>query len=149
MTDVDPFARICVVCGRVLEQYLSEGTVHYQHAKIDESADHPPIAVRSADAPAQARPRCDFCLGEPITHTMVLDKELAIEEAGLLWDTEWAMCATCTDLALADDWLGLRRHAFSSFEERHGPMGEHLKLRMRLIYRDIRQSVVMYYQEPG
>jgi hypothetical protein len=139
-------ARACVVCGRVLEQILGEPRV-YRHAAVDEPADHLPVAARPEDMPSQIRYRCDFCLDEPITHTLVVDKELGIPELNVTWDMEWALCGPCAELALADNWLDLRRRAFLGVERRFGRMSETGKDQMRLVYRDLREHLVMFYQE--
>jgi hypothetical protein len=138
--------RICAVCGRVLEEVLSD-PILYRHAKVDEPADHPPVAVRTEDMPGQVKYRCDFCLEEPVTVTMVVDKEVGIEEMKILWSTEWAMCQPCADLALADDWLNLRRRVFTIQEASIGTLAEETKARMRVVYHELRQHLVMYYIE--
>lgn len=140
-------ARACIVCGRVLEQVI-DGDVHlYRHAAIDEPADHLPVAVRPSEIPRQVQYRCDFCLDEPVTHTLVVDKELGIPAANIMWDTEWAMCYPCADLVMAEDWLNLRRRAFEGFESKYGSMSEKTKIEMRVVYRDLRDSLVMIYME--
>lgn len=145
---MDEDSRICAVCGRVLEQHrVGTAPVMYRHAMVDEPADHPPVAVRTGDMPEQVRYRCDICLDEPVTHTLVTDREIGLEVANVLWDTEWAMCQECTELVLADDWLNLRRRAFAKFADKHGVMSEELKHHMRVAYRDLRGALVMIYKE--
>lgn len=147
---IDEAARFCAVCGRVLEQLREKaGHYTYRHALVDEPADHLPVAIRNEEAPAQLRIRCDFCLHEPVTHTLALDRELSIPEANMTWSTDWAMCATCAAFVMADDWRGLRAYVWASQERDLGiTLSEETKTRMRVVYRDMRKSMVMIYQEP-
>lgn len=138
----------CIVCGRVLEQLIGDGPRLYRHSAVDEPADHLPVAARVDVIPEQVQFRCDFCLGEPVTHTLVVDVELSLPSAGVLWDTEWAMCRPCTELVLANEWLNLRRRAFAGFESVYGRMSEGTKMEMRIVYRDLREHLVMIYAEP-
>ena len=122
----------------------------YCHAITDVVAgddDHLPVPVRYSEAGAQLRLRCDFCFAEGITHTLVTSKELQTETIQAHYDTEWAMCSTCSALVMAGDWLELRRHAFAEFERLHGPMLEETKTEMRVLYRDIRGSLLFIYEE--
>lgn len=140
--------RVCGVCGRTLEHWEKGGVAYYRHNQIlDADADHPPVAVRYSDAAQQARPRCDFCTTEPVTHTMVVDRETLSLGGAMTYDKEWAMCAACTTLALAGDWVGLRRRAFQHYEERHGPLSESTKIEWRLLMRELKAGLVMYYAE--
>lgn len=147
---LDEEGRICVICGRVLEQLRQPSTgriVEYRHAAVDLPADHVPVPVRPDAAPHQVRYRCDFCLGEPLTHTLVVDRELSIPEVGITWDTEWGACAPCSELLLADRWLDLRRRAFAENERRHGTMSDYGKAEMRMVYRDLRKCTLFIYRE--
>lgn len=148
---VDYDARFCAVCGRVLEQVGKRSEKHrlYRHASIDEPADHLPVAVREADAPAQVKYRCDFCLDEPITHVLVVDRELGIEELDIAWDTEWAMCPICSQYVIRGDWLNLRRRIFAKYAREYGGMHEETKMRMRVVHRELREAVVMIYVYEG
>ena len=145
----NPGARICIVCGRVLERYLLQGvTFRYVHA-IEGDVDHRPVPVRPDEAPHQVRARCDFCLGEPVSHTLVVDREVTIEALNVVYDTEWAMCADCYELIRVDDWLNLRRRAFAAFEGRHGPLSFEAGTEMRLVYRDLKRHMEFIYEEVG
>lgn len=148
MEPVDESTRVCAVCGRVLEQHrLGQVAIRYDHANVDRPADHPPVPVKVGEAGEQVRYRCDFCLAEPITHTLVVERELSMDIIDTVWDTEWAMCHTCTDFVLADDWLSLRRHAFAQFEALHGVLHEELRVSMRIVYRDLRKYLLFIYTE--
>ncbi len=143
-------ARVCAVCGFVLERIhdrASNHTYFYQHS-LQDPDDHPPVPVRYGEAGRQARLRCDFCLEESVTHTLVVDHEISCEAIGVAWDTEWAMCQICTEHIQADAWLFLRRRAFASFEAMHGPMHEETKDLMRLVYQELREAFLFIYQEP-
>lgn len=146
-------ARACAVCGRVLERVFDRNggdTLTYQHSitSHQEGADdHPPVPVRYSEAGQQLRLRCDFCLDDKVTHTLVTSRELQSEFIRAHYDTEWAMCSTCSELVLAGDWLNLRRRAFAEFERAHGPMHEETKTQMRLLYRDIKASLLFIYEE--
>lgn len=142
-----PEGRACAVCGRILAQVRIQGRHAYTHAPTD-PADHPPVAIRPDEAPQQVRMKCDFCHEEPVTHTMVVDRETSLPSAGVAYDMEWAMCATCTDLALASDWLSLRRRVFKKYERAYGPLHEDIKMEWRLLLRELRAGLVMFYQEP-
>ena len=145
-------ARACAVCGRVLERVFdrdSDETLVYQHSISDraEQGDHPPVPVRYSEAGQQLQLRCDFCHAEERTHTLVTSKKLMAELIRAEYDTEWAMCSTCAALVIADDWLNLRRRAFATFIGQYGPMHEETKTEMRVLYRDIRASLLFIYQE--
>lgn len=144
----NPRARMCGVCGRTLEDWYDGERVFYRHAVLDEPADHPPVAVRWEDMPGQHRLRCDFCWEEPVTHTLIVDKETGLPSVNVHWDKQWAMCQPCTDLVLADRWLDLRRRAFAKHQAEHGDLSERTKVEYRLALRDLKSSVVMIVQEP-
>lgn len=152
---VDGNHMICLVCGRTLEQvidrlYGDAKTVGYQHSMMDFDADHPPVAARPDDVPAQVKYRCDFCLEEPVTHTLVVDRETHIPAINMRYDMEWTLCRPCAELALGNDWINLRRRAFAKADERvEGGFGEAGKTDMRIVYRDLRDHVVMFYEEPA
>lgn len=146
-------ARACAVCGRVLERIFDRTgneTYAYQHSIADResgAADHPAVPVRYSEAGHQIQLRCDFCFVDEVTHTLVTSKEIEAPAINVVYDTEWAMCSTCTGFVMADDWLGLRRHAFPAFERQHGPMHPATATEMRVVYRDIRESLLFIYQE--
>lgn len=139
-------ARHCAVCGRVLEHVIEDASHSYRHAAVDLPEDHPPVAVRHSENPSQVQYRCDFCLAEPVTHTLVVDHEITFAVNAMV-DPEWAMCETCTHFVMQDDWEGLQRHAFAAFEANHGRMPPLTKFAMIRVYREIRRSVVMVYKE--
>lgn len=140
-------ARHCAVCKRVLERVVQDERRWYRHAFVDEPADHLPIAVREVDDPNVAY-RCDFCLEEPITHTMVVDGNLDVPEIGVVFDPEWAMCKVCADLAMNNHWAILTNRAFVGYENRVGAMSELSRFVMTGVYQQLRDRLVMYYQEP-
>lgn len=144
---VDPESRFCLICGRILEQVRLNGTINYRHARVDLPEDHPPVATRPSEAPDQVKYRCDFCLEEPVTHTLVLDKDIEAPSFNMAWDSEWAMCAGCTPFVLANDWLGLRRRVFPIQDARHGPLSENIKRELRVIYAEIQRHQVYVYAE--
>lgn len=141
---------ICMVCGRTLWQVPGpDGKELYQHGLLDlpEEFDHLPVAARAGDAPAQEKPRCDFCMAEPVTYTLVSDTQVYLPVAKVLYDEEWAMCTPCAELGMANDWVGLRRRLFQEADRRHGSFSEEAKTEMRVGLRDLRDHVVMYYAE--
>jgi hypothetical protein len=146
-------ARACAVCGRVLERVFDRNddeTLAYQHSISDRTTggdDHPPVPVRYSEAGRQLQLRCDFCFADEVTHTLVTSKELQAELIKAHYDTEWAMCSTCSTFVIAGDWLNLRRHAFGEFERQYGPMHPATATEMRVLYRDIRDSLLFIYQE--
>jgi hypothetical protein len=139
-----------VVCGRVLAQLLIPGTREtfaYTHTP-GQVADHPPVVARAGEVPQQVRYRCDFCWADGISHTLVVTKEVSLPSAGATYDLEWAMCPACSELVLDDDWLNLRRRVFAAFERLHGGLHEEVRVELRLMYRELRDSMLFIYQEP-
>jgi hypothetical protein len=147
---IDDGTRVCAVCGRVLAQHqLGRITYRYEHS-VHHLDDHPPIPVRPGEVPQQLRLQCDICVDEPITHTLVVDRELGFPSADVIYDTEWALCQVCSALVMSDDWISLRRRAFDKFVATYGgPLSEETKTDLRVMYRDLRRHLLFIYEEPG
>ena len=142
-------SRHCATCKRVLLRVVSsDDHIYYKHAEIDGPADHPPMAVRDSEDPVTLDYKCDFCLDSGIAYTMVIDGDLTIAEIGVVYDPEWGMCQTCSELAMNDNWALLTNRAFMGFERHVGPMSRTAREIMTRTYAELRSRLVMYYEEP-
>jgi len=136
-----PFgARVCIICGRVLDFHERDGWIHSIATLDPEELDHPPIPVLPEEAGEQIRPRCDFCYADfpewilPARSFTVIPGQS--ESVG-----DWAACDGCARLIERDQWNVLIRRVHASFEARHGEVSDALLIEWKRFYRRLRQNI--------
>lgn len=114
---IPPEARVCGVCGRMLDFWEAEGWMHSIATLDPGEVDHPPIPVSVEDAGEQFRPRCDFCYGDyPPFVLPVRDFVRGVSHSG----GGWAACENCAPLIEKNMWGRLAIRSFTGYKARHG-----------------------------
>ena len=136
----DPDARVCGVCGRVLDHVtFPDGSRpnFWRHTQADQPEDHQPVPVLPGEVPT--RGRCDFCQAEDPTWVLpARDFDLVGLPTGSKGD--WAACDTCANLISMDRWNALLARAVASWEERHGK-DSIAPVFMGRLYRTLRKNI--------
>ncbi len=116
--DTDPAARVCAVCGYVLEHIGSRDGSHvdeYVHLRSGAN-DHVIVPVKPSDI--EYNKRCDFCdvlLDDP-PWVVIADDFIYTAPAGQQWSPNlpvprsrgnWAACAECGPLVRDHKWMTL------------------------------------------
>ena len=123
--------RVCAVCGRILNVYVSpEGRRSWLHTYADLPEDHPAVPVDLGDG-IHPRPRCDFCDSEQPTWELparsfilpgpILPMSLPGTSSGPVENAShgnWAACDHCAHLIDRNQWTALRRRALAAWSDR-------------------------------
>jgi hypothetical protein len=119
--DVADERRVCAVCGRILNAYVSpEGERSWLHTFADLPEDHPAVPVGLSDG-IIALPRCDFCSAEDpaweLPARSFVIPGLTLGPVGNGSHGNWSACATCAQLIDRNQWTALRRRALAAWSD--------------------------------
>lgn len=135
---LDPPARVCLVCGRVLDYWTGFGWRHGLGHDPSEADDHPPVAVSPDEAGEQLRARCDFCSADEPTF-VVPARSFTHGPSNSVGD--WAACEACAVEIGRDAWNALLRRAVAAWWATHGSMDPAIETGLRGLYRSLRKHM--------
>lgn len=143
----DERRRVCAVCGRILNVYVSpEGRRAWLHTYADLPEDHPAVPVDLGDG-IHPRPRCDFCDSEQPTWELPARSFILpglssgpVEDAS---HGNWTACDRCAQLIDRNQWNALRRRALAAWCDRADDPTQQTAVDRQLgqLYRQLRRNI--------
>ena len=143
----DERRRVCAVCGRILNVYVSpEGRRAWLHTYADLPEDHPAVPVDLGDG-IHPRPRCDFCDSEQPTWELPARSFILpglssgpVEDAS---HGNWAACDRCAQMIDRNQWNALRRRALAAWSDRADDPTQQTAVERQLgqLYRQLRRNI--------